>query len=567
MTVLLSDEQAGIVALPLGPLAVSACAGSGKTRTAVHRLAAMRRLYEGRGIVALLSFSNVAVDTFSKEYGTLLRDMPVIGRSATVEIDTMDGFITTNILRPHGHRVMKCPRAPFLVDGTEPFLNSFTVWDGSRPRPTTEIDFACDGANFKFLIGKNKAELPANWAAPAVASLGKTGAYTHNAGRYWVLRVLREKPFVLRALARRYPHILVDEAQDIGPEHQAVLELLIEAGSQLSLIGDPHQGIFDFARAKGAFLKAYSDRADIAARSLTVNYRSLPGIVSVANRLIGARDTAARVTTTERPSAFYMPYKAASRDAALDSFRSLLVAAGVDPAKGVVLCRSNDLTAEWRGEMYAQGVGVVRCLAEAAISRERRDFLRAYQQTCLGLMGLLAPKHGSLAIDLARPADETMRLLRQRIWAFVRDPVSGLPAATLVADTGWHSALKARVTGLIAVLGAEFGLQAAENLGQRLAKKQLANAPLLAAPILTAAAEPSFRTSTVHRVKGESLDAVLYVAKKSHVRALLDGTDTEDGRIGYVALTRAKDLFVLAVPDTALHAFEPELQASGLVRA
>ena len=74
-----------------------------------------------------------------------------------------------------------------------------------------------------------------------MAKLAAVGAYTHSAGRYWVLRVLREEPFVLRALARRYPHVLVDEAQDIGPEHQAILELLIGAGSQVSLIGDPHQ--------------------------------------------------------------------------------------------------------------------------------------------------------------------------------------------------------------------------------------------------------------------------------------------------------------------------------------
>ena len=75
------------------------------------------------------------------------------------------------------------------------------------------------------------------------------------------------------------------------------------------------------------------------------------------------------------------------------------------------------------------------------------------------------------------------------------------------------------------------------------------------------------RTSTVHRVKGESLESVLYVAKKPHVRALLAGTGTEDGRIGYVALTRAKDLFVLAVPENCLKDFEPALQAAGLVQA
>jgi hypothetical protein len=68
-------------------------------------------------------------------------------------------------------------------------------------------------------------------------------------------------------------------------------------------------------------------------------------------------------------------------------------------------------------------------------------------------------------------------------------------------------------------------------------------------------------------VKGESLEAVLYVAKKGHVRALLDGTGTEEGRIGYVAVTRARNLFVLAVPETCLSEFEVELKAKGLQRA
>ena len=54
--------------------------------------------------------------------------------------------------------------------------------------------------------------------------------------------------------------------------------------------------------------------------------------------------------------------------------------------------------------------------------------------------------------------------------------------------------------------------------------------------------------------------------RKGHVRALLNGTSTEEGRIGYVALTRARDLFVLAVPDNCLAEFEGELQAIGLKR-
>src|SRR5690606_15370957 len=130
-------------------------------------------------------------------------------------------------------------------------------------------------------------------------------------------------------------------------------------------------------------------------------------------------------------------------------------------------------------------------------------------------------------------------------------------SAALVADTVWHPQLNSRVRAVIARMVADFGFEAAANLGQRLANKKLINKPLVAAPSLGAEHTTPLRTSTVHRVKGESLESVLYVAKKPHVRALLNGTGTEDGRIGYVALTRAKDLFVLAVPENCLKEFEP----------
>lgn len=566
MTSSLSKEQLDIVDLPLEPLAVSACAGSGKTRTAVHRLLSMRKRYEGRGFIALLSFSNVAVDTFRKEYATLLRGLPLIGRSSAVEIDTMDGFITANVLRPHGHRVMNCQRAPFLVEGREGFLSSFTVYDGKISRPTADIDIVFDGAAFGYTIGRGSTALNTNWAAASLAKLAAVGAYSHSAGRYWVLRVLREKPFVLRAMARRYPHILVDEAQDIGPEHQAILELLIGAGSQVSLIGDPNQGIYEFARANGAFLTSYGKRPGVSAHSLTVNYRSLPGVVAVANKLTHRSDTANR-TSADRPVAYYLPFKASERESTLASFRSLLGAADIKSSSGVVLCRSADWTAEWSGELDGQGVGVVRCLADAAISRDqRKDFHQAFLHTCMGLSGLLAAKHGSLSSQLIRPADDKMRRLRKMIWTFVRDSEKGLPPASLVADTAWHPLMLARTQALVSRITADFGFEPAANLGQRLARKKLEAKPLVASPNLATDPEASFRTSTVHRVKGESLGAVLYVAKKSHVRALLDGTATEEGRIGYVALTRACDLFVLAVPENCLAEFETDLQAAGLRR-
>lgn len=565
----LSQEQEAIVALPLQPIAVTACAGSGKTRTAVRRLAAMRELLENeRSLIALLSFSNIAIETFRHEYAATIRSRPSTRRQRAVEIDTMDGFITANVLRPHGHRVMKSQRTPFLVEGREPFLKSFTVFDGTRSHPTASLGISLQGGAFVYTMGR-QAQVIDRWRAEAaVAKLAAVGAYTHASARYWVLRTLKEQPAILAALARRYPHILVDEAQDIGPEHQAILELLIGEGTQVSLIGDPHQAIYEFARADGTFLAGYADRTGVTPQRLSVNYRSVPSILAVANRLTKRDDSADRPAQQGRHGTFYIPYDPKDRGAALATFQSLLGAAGIEANGGAVLCRSSDLASEWGGEQDGQGVGVVRCFANAAISRDQQSKLpRAFGEACMGVIGLLAPEHSGLASQLVRGSGADIAGLRRAIWAFVRDPETGLPSSTLLADTEWHPLLCVRARGLLDELEAGFGLKPGENLGNKLAKKALEHRPLAEIADLAQIEVPAFHVSTVHKVKGASLDAVLYVAKKGHVQALLDGTGSEEGRIGYVALTRARDLFVLAVPQGCLPEFEADLNAIGLQRA
>ena len=136
----LSAEQLAIINAPLVPMSIIACAGSGKTRTAVRRLAEIRkRLSDERGRIALLSFSNVAVETFRQVYQSLAQDTyPNIGRDH-VEIDTLDGFITSNILHSHAHRTMGATQAAFLVTGSEQFLNGFTFKTNTYPLSITKM--------------------------------------------------------------------------------------------------------------------------------------------------------------------------------------------------------------------------------------------------------------------------------------------------------------------------------------------------------------------------------------------------------------------------------------------
>lgn len=378
------------------------------------------------------------------------------------------------------------------------------------------------------------------------------------------------QPLIRRALARRYPHILVDEAQDIGKLHQLILMALQGAGAQISLIGDVNQGIYEFSGATGAFLGQYAARDDVDSRMLETNFRSVPSIVAIANKLSGRTDTAARRELENLSGAYYFGYKKGEKDNALKSFAALLGHAGIAINDAAVLCRSAEWAADWADGEEEQGQGVLRHFVDAAIQRDKfRRFDDAFEYCCAGVVGLLDEGHGALLTELIRRGggERSAQALRRLLWTFAKDPASGLPSASLVADTAWQPALLTRAEALLATLSAKHGLQASATWKAKLAKRSILNQPPMRPAGLGIEDVPRFRVSTVHKVKGESIRGVLYICNRSHLDELLGGTGTEVGKIGYVALTRARDLFVLGVHVTNLSEFAPKLDALGFSKA
>jgi hypothetical protein len=559
----LSPEQQIVVDAPLTPLSVIACAGSGKTRTAVRRLLEIRRrLGASRGYVALLSFSNVAVHTFQGDYLTILQRLPWTDGRARVVIETADSFITTNILRPHAHRTMGSTRSPFLVGGAEPFLQNekFKFW--ASPQSGNAFPVAADQVGVSLVDGKPVfycssigagARLSIKNGEYAAKQLGVVGAYTHNIGRYWVYRTLSEQPSVLRALAHRYPFILVDEAQDIGTIHRAILELLASAGVQVSLIGDPDQAIYEFAGADGSFLSGYATNARATSFPLTKNYRSVPAIIGTANAVAKKTATAHRAAPANQHGAFFVPYAPAEKLKLIEAFQSNVAASGLDLSRSAVVCRSRPLVTELRGTDSEYGQGIVKGFVTATILRDvRADYLEAFKVAAGCIVALLSNAADGLLSKLLNPGRyPEVKPLRRVIWSFVRNSDTGLPLGSLVADNEWHPLLVERVRTLLESVQTDFGFQSVGHLGNKLANKKLPNTALAASGAVEGQ-DKRIRIDTVHQVKGESLDAVLYVATKPHVLALVDGVGSEDGRIGYVALTRARDLFWLGVPENSL---------------
>lgn len=559
-----SKEQLQVIHAPLAPISVVACAGSGKTFTAVHRLVKMRQMLGAhRSRVALLSFSNVAVDSFRQEYQNLVRDTGAGVAHDRVLIDTLDGYITSNVLRPHAYRTMGAQQAAFLVTGGEAFLAGFRFKTDSYPREIQTMQVGIDNDGYYFCYSNNDRiqRLNIEYATTLVNRLGRVGAYTHNLGRYWCYRTLLEQPNILRALARRYSHILIDEAQDIGTVHQAIIELLIRSGCQVSLIGDPNQGIYEFAGANGAFLKQYCQREDVNYLGLTKNFRSVPDVLDLANRLSTRADTADRGTPHTAQGIFFVPYRNSERKNLITAFQESTLAADLELGQSAVLCRGRQTADNLAGKVGATGQGIVKLLAQAAILRDQRqDFPDAFKLVAIGIVGLLAdPPKGLVAriTQATRYPDD--RALRRLIWAYTRNRDSGLPAATLIGDSQWHSLLLDRTRSLLEIIAHEFGLESVNKLPTRLSRRGLPNTPLIDDVDLAVNEVHPIRVDTVHQAKGESLDAVLYIANREQVNALLAGVNTEVGRIGYVALTRARNLFWLGVPKSSLVELRPML--------
>jgi len=562
-----TDEQQAIIGAELVAQRVIACAGSGKTATIVRRLAEVRRrLGHSRQHVALLSFSNVAVDTFREEYVRLTAEMP--GLSSRVLISTMDAFVTSHLIAPHAGTVMACDRQPFLVQGHEPFLSGFKVFNGKFNSDIGSLRVSIsDAGSWAFEIASmyGSTSIPSAAATSVIRRLGKAGAYTYEIGRYWAMCALDGNPRLEEILAHRYPYILVDEAQDIGVVHGALLLRLMRAGSKVSLIGDPNQAIYEFANADGSFLKGFDPGETGQRHTLSVNQRSLKAIVDVANALCDLEVTTPRLPPARRHGAFFVQYDEAEMPKLLEMFAQLLATHGYAPTEAAILCRARETLQRLNGSSSESGQGATELFARAAIHRDQHaDMAMAFEFALDGVLKLTEGSPPALrAAVLSSSSQATAKALRREVWTFVKSSEAGLPSAKLPAKAEWQPALKRNVEQLLARLPSCCGLNGLPTWASNLTIKKLPERPLWDEQLIAiSSARPAIKT--VHQAKGESIGAVLYVLKPREVKQVLAGPRNEEGRIGYVGLTRAKDLLIVAIPNSTQAAVVEQIRSTGL---
>lgn len=563
-------EQKAIIEADPVPLAVVACPGSGKTATAVRRLAALRtRLDSTRGYMALLSYSNVAVDTFREEYQKLT------GRADDgdrVVIQTVDSFITTYLLRPHGARVMKCNRTPFLVLGSEPFLVNYRVGNGKDSFGIADV--LLDRSTGKTVFYRKlktggKLQLSESIGIEIrtkAMQLAAIGGYTYAFGRAWALSLLRNEKKLAAVMAQRFPQILVDEAQDIGSFEAELLDILASSGSVISLIGDVHQSIYGFNFASGSYLREFGARDGVQSLPLSLNRRSQPEIVAFSNALASTDSKPTRDNSEKLSGTYYWRYDDDQLPQLISSWATALKAANYDLAESAVLCRGGKLLATVLTGRKEIGQSAVKHFAAASAEfAQRADVATTLEHCAKGVMLLIDGLPKAFISELKTlDRDATAVQMRRLVWTLIRDHANGIPLANLKAKSEWLPTLKENLEAWFELVEAKTLFRRVDTWTNRVTSGKLPDDNPIVKVDFGQNEWSGLRFGTVHSVKGEGIAAVMYLAKKQQVDALVAGTHEEEGRIGYVAATRARNLLVIAIPKATKPAVITSLEKLGL---
>jgi len=103
------------------------------------------------------------------------------------------------------------------------------------------------------------------------------------------VRLLRDVPDISLALQTRFDHVLVDEYQDTNPVQHEWLTLLCQEHRNLTVVGDDDQSIYGW---RGADVRHILDfehiwlNTAVGTHRLEENYRSTPSILKLANAII-----------------------------------------------------------------------------------------------------------------------------------------------------------------------------------------------------------------------------------------------------------------------------------------
>lgn len=276
-----------------GHCVVLAGPGSGKTKTLTIKLARMiaEDVQEPRG-VACITYNNECARELERRLNAL-----GVEQSKRVFIGTVHSFSLTQIVMPYaqnsGIQLPENFRVAKNQDRRSALERAYDRVIAGPDDPHAAWSLRMD--RYRRTILDRTSE---KWRTddPETAELVEAyeeelraaGLIDFDDMPLIALRILKEQPWVRKAVLAKFPILAVDEYQDLGHAlHGMVLGLCFHTGIRLLAVGDPDQSIYGFIGANPRLLRKLSEREEVQTEPLRFNYRCGSEIVRGAGYALG----------------------------------------------------------------------------------------------------------------------------------------------------------------------------------------------------------------------------------------------------------------------------------------
>ena len=96
-----------------------------------------------------------------------------------------------------------------------------------------------------------------------------------------ILQIIYDKPNIRKNIIKRFPYILIDECQDLSPMQLIILNHLVNDGLKVFFIGDLNQSIYKFREVDPQLITKFIGEKKLVNLCLSNNFRSNQKIVDV----------------------------------------------------------------------------------------------------------------------------------------------------------------------------------------------------------------------------------------------------------------------------------------------
>ncbi|MBI4408011.1 MAG: UvrD-helicase domain-containing protein [Candidatus Kerfeldbacteria bacterium] len=290
----LNEKQRVAVEATDGPVLILAGAGSGKTKTLIHRIAYIIATKKAKPYnILAVTFTNKASKELKNRLHTLLGNKithyPVMGTFHSVCVQILRREIPAL-----GYN------AKFVIyddNDTDALIKKVMKDQG------LDTKVIAPGL-MKHIISKAKNDLltPSDFEAVASDVMDRTAAQVystyqtalknHNALDFddlirLTVQIFKDFPEVLQRYQQAFQYILVDEYQDTNHAQYMLIDLLAHEHKNICVVGDDYQSIYSW---RGANLQNILDFEDDYKKSTVIlleqNYRSSQHILEAANEII-----------------------------------------------------------------------------------------------------------------------------------------------------------------------------------------------------------------------------------------------------------------------------------------